>query len=496
MAVVVGVVCFGAGVLGYVFKMRLAATAELGREVELAREFAAKVRAETVVPTESRVPRGDHFAAALEKFGLSHEEAALATAAAQRAFNLRQMKAGNTITVGRGLDGDLREIDYKIDAERMLKIVPVGREAAIGDASGSSANAGDGGSAASGGKAEAGGTAASADVPGPAGKGSAGSAAPDAGLVAGDRKGLTPEGVSYSSGVSHSAEFRAEVSEIPSRTEVAVVTGHVEDSLFNAVAQAGESPEIAMRLAQIFGYDLDFYTDPRRGDVFHVVLEKKKYRNGKTAGYGKIFAAEYDNGGKKYQALLFHDEFGRPGYYSADGKSLQKAFLRSPLKFGAPVTSHFSNARYHPILKVVRPHMGTDYGAPIGTPVQAIGSGKVLFAGRRGGEGNMVHIAHANGYETMYLHLSRMFVRTGERVEIGKTIGLVGMTGLATGPHLDFRILQKGQYKNFEKLGLPPSDPVSKKHLPEFEAVREQYLPLLKKPELLQAGASSPAAAR
>jgi murein DD-endopeptidase MepM/ murein hydrolase activator NlpD len=426
MAVVVGVVCFGAGVLGYVFKMRLGATAELGREVELAREFAAKVRAETVVPTESRVPRGDHFAAALEKFGLSHEEAALAAAAAQRAFNLRQVKAGNTITVGRSLDGDLREIDYKIDADRMLKIVP---------------------------------------------------AETDAGTV---------------------SSFNAEVSEIPSRTEVAVVTGHVEDSLFNAVEQAGESPEVAMRLAQIFGYDLDFYTDPRRGDVFHVVVEKKKYRNGKTAGYGKIFAAEYDNGGKKYQALLFHDEFGRAGYYSADGKSLQRAFLRSPLKFAAPVTSHFSVARFHPILKTVRPHMGTDYGAPIGTPVQAIGSGKVVFAGFRGGEGNMVHIAHANGYETMYLHLSRIFVRTGERVETGKTIGLVGMTGLATGPHLDFRILQKGQYKNFEKLGLPPSDPVSKKHLPEFEAVREQYLPLLKKPELLQAGvsAAAPAAAR
>jgi murein DD-endopeptidase MepM/ murein hydrolase activator NlpD len=421
IAVVVVVVCFGAGALGYIFRARLAATAEEVRQTELAREFAAKVRAGTVVPTESRVPRGDHFAAALEKFGLSHEEAAEAAAAAQRAFNLRQVKAGNTITVGRSLDGDLREIDYKIDADRMLKIVP------------------------------------ETDSNGAAG-------------------------------------FTAEVNEIPSKTELAVVTGHVEDSLFNAVSQAGESPEIAMRLAQIFGYDMDFYTDPRRGDVFHVVLEKKKYRNGKTAGYGKIFAAEYDNGGKKYQALLFHDEFGRPGYYTADGKSLQKAFLRSPLKFAAPVTSHFSAARYHPILKVVRPHLGTDYGAPIGTPVQTIGSGNVLFAGRRGGEGNMVDIAHANGYETMYLHLSKMFVRTGEHVEIGKTIGLVGMTGLATGPHLDFRILQKGQYKNFEKLGLPASDPVAKKHWPEFEALRNQYLPLLKKPELLQAGATAAAA--
>jgi len=217
------------------------------------------------------------------------------------------------------------------------------------------------------------------------------------------------------------------------------------------------------------------------------LLEKKKYLNGKTAGYGKIFAAEYDNGGKKYQALLFHDEFDRPGYYDAEGKSLQKMFLRSPLKFGAPVTSHFSNARFHPILKTVRPHMGTDYGAPVGTPVQTIGSGRVVFAGFKSGEGNMVHIAHAQGYETMYLHLSKMYVRAGEHVEIGKTIGLVGMTGLATGPHLDFRILQKGQYKNFEKLGLPPSDPVSKKHLPEFAVLREKYLPLLKNPELLQA---------
>jgi murein DD-endopeptidase MepM/ murein hydrolase activator NlpD len=113
----------------------------------------------------------------------------------------------------------------------------------------------------------------------------------------------------------------------------------------------------------------------------------------------------------------------------------------------------------------------------------------VVFAGRKGGEGNMVQVAHSNGYETMYLHLSRMFVRTGEHVEIGKTIGLVGSTGLSTGPHLDFRILQNGQYKNFEKLGLPPSDPVSKKSWPEFAAVREKWLPVLKNPELLQAAA-------
>jgi murein DD-endopeptidase MepM/ murein hydrolase activator NlpD len=408
--VLVMMLCFGTGVLAYVFRMRLAASGEFQRQVKLSQEEAAWIRSQIILPTEKRVLARDNFTSALEKFGLSHQDAANASSAAQHAFNLRQVRAGNTITVGRSVEGELREIDYKIDADRMLKIVP----------------------------AESG--------------------------------------------------FSAEVKAIPSKTEVAAVAGQLEDSLFHAVEQADESPEIAIRFAQILGYDLDFYTDPRRGDTFRVLLEKKKYANGKTAGYGKIFAVEYNNGGKKYQALLFHDEFGRPGYYTADGKSLQKAFLRSPLKFSAPVTSHFSHARFHPILKTVRPHMGTDYGAPIGTPVQAIGSGRVLFAGLKGGEGNLVHIAHSNGYETMYLHLSRLYVHVGEHVEIGKTIGLVGSTGLSTGPHLDFRILQRGQYKNFEKLGLPPSDPVSKKNLPEFADVRERWLPLLKKPELLQAG--------
>ncbi|HKW57885.1 MAG TPA: peptidoglycan DD-metalloendopeptidase family protein [Candidatus Acidoferrum sp.] len=402
-------ICFGAGVLAYVFRLRLEATREFERQGTLAREAAALARSRMVLASESKVHAGENFATALEKFGLSHAAAARASAAAQGAFNLRLVRAGNTITVGRSVEGELREIDYKIDADRLLRIVPA-----------------------------------------------------DNG-------------------------FAASVKEIPSKIELVAVSGRLEDSLFNAVEEAGESPEIALRLAQIFGYDLDFYTDPRGGDTFKILLEKKKYANGQTAGYGKIYAAEYDNAGRKYQALLFHDEFNRPGYYTADGKSLQKAFLRSPLKFSAPVTSHFSKARFHPVLKVVRAHLGTDYGAPPGTPVQAIGSGRVVYAGLKGGAGNMVQIAHANGYETMYLHLSRMYVRAGEHVEMGKTIGLVGSTGLATGPHLDFRILQRGQYKNFEKLGLPPADPVSKKHLPEFEAIREKWLPLLKNPELLQA---------
>jgi murein DD-endopeptidase MepM/ murein hydrolase activator NlpD len=404
----------GAVTLTYVFHLRLAAAEEFDRQVNLSKEEAARIREQVILPTEKKVPKGENFTAALQKFGLSAEEAASASAAAQQAFNLRQVRAGNTITVGRSVEGTLREINYKIDADRMLKIVPQDRG------------------------------------------------------------------------------FTALVEEIPSKTEVAAVTGRVDDSLFNAVEDAGESAELAMRLAQIFGYDLDFYTDPRKGDTFRIILEKKKYAKGQMAGYGNILAAEYENAGRKYRALLFHDPAGRPAYYSADGKSLQKAFLRSPLKFGAPVTSHFNRARFHPILKTYRPHMGTDYGAPVGTPVQTIGTGRVVFAGRKGGEGNMVQVAHSNGYETMYFHLSRMFVRSGERVEIGKTIGLVGSTGLSTGPHLDFRILQKGQYKNFERLGLPPSDPISKKNLPEFAAVREKWLPLLTNPELIQARVTPP----
>ena len=403
----------GATVDGYAVYQRRQTGKEFERQVALAKAESDRIRAEVVLPSARKMPSGENFAGALQRFGLSPAEVTDATAAAQRAYNLRQLRAGNSIIVGRSVEGTLRLIDYKIDAERMLHLVP------------------------------------------------------------------------------QAQGFSAEVQEIPTRTEVDVVSGRLDDSLFNAVEDAGESPEIAMRLAQIFGYDLDFYADPRRGDTFRVILEKKKYEHGETAAYGRILAAEYVNGSKKYQALLFHDPDGRPAYYTADGKSLQKAFLRSPLKFGAPVTSHFSKARFHPILKTYRPHLGTDYGAPIGTPVQTIGSGRVVFAGRKGGDGNMVHIAHSNGYETYYLHLSRIFVQAGERVDIGKTIGLVGMTGLATGPHLDFRIAQKGQFKNFETLGLPPSDPVSKQDWPEFASVREKWMPMMQPSDQLQAQAAT-----
>jgi murein DD-endopeptidase MepM/ murein hydrolase activator NlpD len=414
------VVVAGAAIAAAIVHKRSTDAAIQHEEVLLQAEAAHQQQVEPPDPpaAETRIGRHENFAAALQRSGLSAADAASVSTAAQHVFSLRQVRAGNSISVNRSAAGELREIDYRIDVGRMLKVVPND----------------DGG-------------------------------------------------------------FSADVKAIPSKTEVSAVSGRITDSLFNAVAQAGESPELAMQLAQIFGYDLDFYNDPRKGDTFRVVLEKKKYEDGRSAGYGKILAAEYNNGGKKYQALLFHDELGHPGYYSADGKSLQKTFLRSPLKFTATITSHFSKSRYHPLLKIFRPHMGTDFGAPIGTPVQTIGGGRVEFAGRKGGEGNMIQIAHSDGYQTMYLHLSRMFVRQGDRVEIGKTIGLVGSTGLSTGPHLDFRILQRGQYKNFEKLGLPPSDPITKKAWPEFALVRQQWLPLLEGREVAETSGASVAPA-
>jgi murein DD-endopeptidase MepM/ murein hydrolase activator NlpD len=273
--------------------------------------------------------------------------------------------------------------------------------------------------------------------------------------------------------------FRADVTPIPVTTETAGVFGRIEDSLFDAVIEAGEAPELALRLADIFGWDLDFYTDTQPGDTFRLAVEKKKYLDGQLASYGPILAAEYVNGTRTYQAVLLQDGHGKPAYYTPEGKSLQKAFLRSPLKFSAPITSRFSRSRFHPILKRYRPHLGVDYGAPAGTPVQAIAQGPVIFVGHKGEAGQAVQIRHANGYESYYCHLSRIFVRVGQHAAQGERIGLVGSTGLSTGPHLDFRLRRHGAFVNFAALTLPPAQPVAKAEWSEFIAARDRWLPLL-----------------
>ena len=292
---------------------------------------------------------------------------------------------------------------------------------------------------------------------------------------------------------NQNGELHAAVETIPVTTEIDPVSGKVDGSLFDAVTQAGESPELAMRIADIFSWDLDFNTETRPGDTFRVVVEKKKLPNGQLLGYGKILAAEYVNDEHPYRAVLFHDPQGVPAYYTPAGKSLKKAFLHSPLRFGARITSHFSYARFHPILRLYRPHLGTDYAAPTGTPVQTIGDGRVIYAGWKGEDGRLVKIQHINGYETYYMHLSRILVHVGERVAQGQIIGRVGMTGLATGPHLDFRIERHGSFVNFEHLPLPPTNPVAKRDMAEFTAICDKEMALLPQPGTSFASAASPA---
>jgi murein DD-endopeptidase MepM/ murein hydrolase activator NlpD len=291
--------------------------------------------------------------------------------------------------------------------------------------------------------------------------------------------------------------FEAEVRTEPAIVSTVTVQGELRSSLWEAILDTGEGPELVMLIADIFGWDLDFNTEPRVGDTFRVAFERKEYADG-SAAYVRVFAAEYVNQGRAYRAVLFHDPNGRPAFYAPDGSSLQKMFLRSPLVFGGRISSRFSRARMHPILKRVRPHLGIDYAAPTGSPVQSIGSGRVLFAGRRRGEGNTVHIRHSNGYESMYLHLSRMLVRAGQHVDQGQRIGLVGSTGLSTAPHLDFRITQNGKYRNFEALRLPPATPVAKRNWAEFAAARDEYLALLPpaNPQDVQKAATRPAGER
>jgi murein DD-endopeptidase MepM/ murein hydrolase activator NlpD len=274
---------------------------------------------------------------------------------------------------------------------------------------------------------------------------------------------------------NQSPGFDATVKEIPFVTKVAAVSGAVHSSLFNAVEDQGEQDQLALNFADIFAWDFDFNTDTQDGDHFEVIVQKKML-NGQFAGYGKILAAEYDNGGHKYQALLFRDPSGQPAYYAPDGKAVKKAFLRSPLRFAAPITSRFSYHRFHPILKRYRPHLGIDYGVPVGTKVQAVGTGTVIFAGWDGGGGREVKLRHAMGYETFYLHLSHILVHRGQHVQQGQTIALSGKSGLATGPHLDFRIEVHGQFRNFLALKLPPAQSVSRKDWPQFEEVRNQML--------------------
>jgi murein DD-endopeptidase MepM/ murein hydrolase activator NlpD len=247
-----------------------------------------------------------------------------------------------------------------------------------------------------------------------------------------------------------------------------VVAARIDSSLWDSVRGAGEGPQLVQKLVDVFQWDIDFFA-LRKGDSFSVVVQKR-YAGADDIGYGPILAARFTHSGQTSEAFL-NEADGHGGYYAANGTPLRKAFLRAPLAF-TRVTSTFSNSRFHPILHYFRPHHGVDYGAPTGTPVMVTADGVVLEATRNRGEGNYVKVRHTSKIETSYLHLSRFGsgIHPGAHVAQGQVIGYVGMTGLATAPHLDYRISDNGTWLDPLKFKSITPDPLRAAALQQFRA--------------------------
>jgi murein DD-endopeptidase MepM/ murein hydrolase activator NlpD len=278
----------------------------------------------------------------------------------------------------------------------------------------------------------------------------------------------------------------ATVLPIPKTRSVEVVSAWIDrdhTSLVAALDAAGETIDLTLALADIFGGDIDFTTEVQPGDHVELTVEKQFRDDHQFAGYGPIVAAEFTNAGRRVRAVRYTPEGGSPGYYDEHGGSMRRFFLASPLKFQPVVTSGFSRARLHPILREVRAHLGVDYRAPAGAPVVAVADGFVVSAGMSGGSGRLVHLRHANGFETEYLHLSSISVRAGARVRQGDLIGRVGSSGLATAAHLDYRLKKNGAFVNpvTAHRAMPPADPIPAPQRVAFAAARDRAMAALAK---------------
>ena len=278
------------------------------------------------------------------------------------------------------------------------------------------------------------------------------------------------------------SRLEAEVVPIPVTVVPASVTGAIDDdspSLFQSIEAAGEQPDLAVAMAQIFGGEIDFNTELQPGDRYTVAFERLE-REGRRSSYGVISAAEFQNDGRALRAIRFTPKGGQPGYYDPDGRSLRRFFLRSPLKFEPRVTSGFSARRMHPVLHTARAHRGVDYGAPMGSEVVSVASGRVLSVTSDATNGRMVRVRHASGYVSYYLHLSAFArgIRAGAAVEQGQAIGRVGASGLATGPHLHYGLQKNGAFVNplREHRNMPPGDPVPASELDGFRIEREKAM--------------------
>ncbi len=249
-----------------------------------------------------------------------------------------------------------------------------------------------------------------------------------------------------------------------------MVQGTIKSSLFDAVTEIGEEPELAISLADIFAWDIDFILDLRVGDTFQALVEKR-FREGKPAGYGKILAAEFINRKKTFNAVLYQDGEQRASYYDETGENVRKAFLKAPLSFSR-ISSGFSMKRFHPITNTWKSHPAIDYAAAPGTPIKTVGDGSITRIGYTKGNGNFIEVRHSNGYTTLYLHMKGFArgMQKGKRLSQGQVIGYVGSTGLATGPHLCFRMRKDGNPINPYKVKVPAAKAVAKAQLADFKA--------------------------
>jgi murein DD-endopeptidase MepM/ murein hydrolase activator NlpD len=264
--------------------------------------------------------------------------------------------------------------------------------------------------------------------------------------------------------------FVAEIVERAVETRTVGAHGVIESSLFEAALAAGVSDSIIMDMAGIFQWDIDFIQDVRRGDEFTVVYDEL-WRDGVKLQDSSIVAAEFINQGRLYRAARYNGPDGSTGFYTPEGRSVRKAFLRAPVDF-TRISSNFDPNRRHPVLNTIRAHRGVDYAASSGTPIRASGDGKISFRGVNGGYGNTVIIQHGGNITTLYAHMSKFAEpKLGARIRQGQIIGYVGKSGLATGPHLHYEYRVNGVHRNPRTVTLPPADPVPQQYLAEFETI-------------------------
>lgn len=252
-------------------------------------------------------------------------------------------------------------------------------------------------------------------------------------------------------------------------------SGEIDGSLYLSAREAGLNDRLTMKLAGIFGWDIDFVYDVRKGDRFEVVYEEL-YLDGEKFGTGRILSARFINRGEENVALLYTDSNGDSDYYAPDGKSMRKAFLRTPIN--ARISSPFNLQRRHPVLDVVRPHEGTDYAAPPGSPIKAAGNGRVQYSGWKGGYGRTIVLKHGDNITTLYAHMSRIAkgMKTGTRVKQGETIGYVGSSGMVTGPHLHYEFRVNGSPRNSRTVKLPDAKPIPASEMARFKQVTSQQV--------------------